>query len=201
MLEASAARRMHDFGPRHTGNPAHQEFVNWLHRELLAIEQLDVSVDSQTFVRWTAGSAKLQIRSNGHWTGHNIAAVYPYSGEPVGGTPFSVTGVLTQRWPSIFNKSKDSIVYRKARCPNLTLLIRLLTRHRIGAVPLPVHWPVALEVTARQLMKRAYRAPTRWRSAQNHPCQPQNPGGRRFGSRPRYLQNPIERDAHQLPAR
>ena len=72
--------KMDSFGPRLTGNIAHNEFVKWLKDELSGMN-IPVYSDSFYFRRWEEKKSSLEIYDSDETIQIPVSSAYPYSGE------------------------------------------------------------------------------------------------------------------------
>jgi len=72
-------QKMVSLGPRLTGSPAHNSFIDYLEAKMSALG-LEIIRDAYTFKRWQARSWSLAVDDGSGETPINLASYFPYSG-------------------------------------------------------------------------------------------------------------------------
>lgn len=77
-------RRLHELGPRETGNDAHASFIRWISDELKSLGVQVRTPDAFNFEHWSVASTdsacSLSVESTGGTISIPIASAHPYSG-------------------------------------------------------------------------------------------------------------------------
>ena len=71
--------KMNSFGPRYTGNDAHQQYIQFI-KEQLKEMKLPVYTDQHQFDRWEVLQARLSVDMEGKPVQIPVLSYYPYSG-------------------------------------------------------------------------------------------------------------------------
>jgi hypothetical protein len=71
---------MSDFGPRPTGNPAHERFIEWLDRRMSGLPGMKMESIDHRFDRWTERRSALAVRGgSGKASAVQVSSAVPYS--------------------------------------------------------------------------------------------------------------------------